>query len=517
MFYVFYLQYIFKLSFMKTLFSSIIVICTLIFFSCKKENDILNSSDNFSLIFSKDTLLFDTVFTTVGSATRSFKVYNNSNQDIILNSISLAKGNESPFRINVDGESSNNVNDIFLRANDSLYIFSEVTINPNDAINNLGQSTHLIEQDSIIFNYNNKIQDIDLVAWGIDANFHCGYPDYEKYQTDLLDSIYIEEYEDYYYYYNINSNTSWNNNKPHIIYGDVWVTNGAELTINAGTDLYLHNNSTIVVAENSTLKINGTKEDLVTIQGDRLEEYYQQISGQWDRIWLTAGSIDNIIEYALIKNGTIGIHVDSVSNTNPSLSIKNSIINNMSGLGLLGQGAHIDGENLLVSNAGQYALALNIGGSYDFKHCTFANYYNLSSRQTPTVFINNYYEDVYGEIQYRELYNANFGNCIIYGDNDNEILLDQLEGTNLNYLFDHCLVKIDPSVYNIDEDILFQNTILNEDPMFIDENLWDFRLDSLSPALDYGKFEIAQLVPYDINGNSRPIYESDLGCFEKID
>ena len=174
MFYVFYLQYIFKLSFMKTLFSSIIVICTLIFFSCKKENDILNSSDNFSLIFSKDTLLFDTVFTTVGSATRSFKVYNNSNQDIILNSISLAKGNESPFRINVDGESSNNVNDIFLRANDSLYIFSEVTINPNDAINNLGQSTHLIEQDSIIFNYNNKIQDIDLVAWGIDANFHCG-------------------------------------------------------------------------------------------------------------------------------------------------------------------------------------------------------------------------------------------------------------------------------------------------------------------------------------------------------
>ena len=160
MFYVFYLQYIFKLSFMKTLFSSIIVICTLIFFSCKKENDILNSSDNFSLIFSKDTLLFDTVFTTVGSATRSFKVYNNSNQDIILNSISLAKGNESPFRINVDGESSNNVNDIFLRANDSLYIFSEVTINPNDAINNLGQSTHLIEQDSIIFNYNNKIQDI---------------------------------------------------------------------------------------------------------------------------------------------------------------------------------------------------------------------------------------------------------------------------------------------------------------------------------------------------------------------
>lgn len=502
---------------MKLLFSSIIVICIILFFSCKKENDILNSSNNFSLSFSKDTLLFDTVFTTVGSATRSFKVYNNSSQDVILNSISLAKGLESPFRLNVDGESGNDINDVFIRANDSIYIFSEVTINPNDAINDLGQSTHLIEQDSIIFNYNNIIQDIDLVAWGIDANFHCGFPDYEKYQSNLLDSIYFEEYDDYYYYYNVSSNTNWNNNKPHVIYGDIWVTNGAKLTINQGANLYLHNNSTIVIAENSTLKINGTKENLVTIQGDRLEEYYQQISGQWDRIWLTAGSIDNSIEYAFIKNGTIGLHVDSVSNQNPSLTIKNSIINNMSGLGILGQGANIEGENLLVSNAGQYALALNIGGSYDFKHCTFANYYNLSNRQTPSVLINNYYEDINGNLQYRELYKANFGNCIIYGDNENEILLDQLEGTNLNYLFDHCLVKIDQSIYNIDEDPLFQNTILNDNPLFIDQNIWDFRLDSLSPALNYGKLEIAEEVPLDIDGNARPKNEADLGCFEKVD
>ena len=309
------------------------------------------------------------------------------------------------------------VNDIFIRANDSLYIFSEVTVDPNGEN---GQS--LIEQDSIIFNYNNQTQDIDLVAWGIDANFHCGFPDYEKYQSNLLDSIYIEDYDDYYYYYNINVDKSWENNKPHVVYGDIWVTNGATLTITEGVDVYLHNNSTLVISENSTLKIKGTKDNLVTIQGDRLEDYYQQISGQWDRIWLTAGSVNNTVEYALIRNGTIGLHVDSVSNQSPSLSIKNSIINNMSGLGILGQGAHIEGENLLVSNSGQYSLALNIGGEYDFKHCTFANYYNLNSRQTPSIFINNYYEDNSGEIQYRELSKANFGNCIIYGDNLNEVL-----------------------------------------------------------------------------------------------
>ena len=500
---------------MKTIFSALFAICLLIFFSCKKEEHILNSSSNLSLSFSKDTLLFDTVFTTVGSATRSFKVYNNSNQDIILNSISLAR-TESPFRINVDGESGHTVNDIFIRSNDSIYIFSEVTINPNEAINELGQSTHLIEQDSIIFSYNNQIQDIDLVAWGIDANFHCGFPDYEKYQSELLDSIYIEEYDEFYYYYNIQTDTYWSNERPHIVYGDIWVTNGAKLIINEGVNIYLHNNSTILIAENSTLKIQGTKENLVTIQGDRLEDYYQQISGQWDRIWLTAGSIDNSIEYAFIKNGTIGLHVDSVANQSPSLDIKNSIINNMSGLGILGQGAHIEGENLLVSNAGQYALALNIGGEYDFKHCTFANYYNLASRQTPSVFINNYYEDINEQIQYRELSKANFGNCIIYGDNENEILFDALEGTSLNYLFDHCLIKMDLSVYDPENDNLFQNTMVNEDPLFVDKNIWDFRLDSLSPALNYGKDEIANLVPYDLDGNYR-LNSPDLGCFERVE
>ena len=503
---------------MRKVFSALFTICLLIFFTCKKEDHILNSSNNYILNFSEDTLLFDTVFTTVGSATRSFKVYNNSNNDITLNSIYLAKSknSESPFRINVDGESGMEINDVFIRANDSIYVFSEVTIDPNQAINELGQASHLIEQDSIIFNYNNQIQYIDLVAWGIDANFHCGFPDYEKYQSELLDSIYIEEYDEFYYYYNIQTDTYWNNDKPHIIYGDVWVTNGAKLMINEGVNMYLHNNSTILIAENSTLKVQGTKENLVTIQGDRLEEYYQQISGQWDRIWLTAGSIDNSIEYAFIKNGTIGLHVDSVANQSPSLDIKNSIINNMSGLGILGQGAHIEGENLLVSNAGQYALALNIGGEYDFKHCTFANYYNLASRQTPSVFINNYYEDINEQIQYRELSKANFGNCIIYGDNENEILFDALEGTSLNYLFDHCLIKMDLSVYDPENDNLFQNTMVNEDPLFVDKNIWDFRLDSLSPALNYGKAEIANLVPYDLDGNYR-LNSPDLGCLERIE
>ena len=132
--------------------------------------------------------------------------------------------------------------------------------------------------------------------------------------------------------------------------------------------------------------ISQSIDQLITVQGDRLESYYQDIPGQWGKIWLTAGSVNNKIEYAIIQNGTIGVQVDSIGNENQSLEIKNSIINNMSGLGILAQGSHVVGENLLVSNCGQYGVALNIGGIYDFKHSTFANYYTAQSRQTPNVF-----------------------------------------------------------------------------------------------------------------------------------
>ena len=368
--------------------------------------------------FSVDTLLFDTVFSTVGSATRYLKVYNNSNSDINLENVYLDRGETSPFRINVDGESGTVVNDVLIRAKDSLYVFADVNINPNDGIN-----SYFIEQDKIIFDYDNTNQNVDLAAWGIDAYFYPGISDNQS-EFQYIDSIDFDgdgifEYK----FFNINTSSFWNNDKPHVIYGDLWVTNGATLNIGAGSNIYLHNNSNIIVDESSSLIMNGgqSNDQLITVQGDRLESYYQNIPGQWGKIWLTAGSINNKIEYTIIQNGTIGIQIDSTGNENPSLELKNTVINNMSGLGILAQDSHVIGENLLVTNCGQFGLALNFGGKYDFKHCTFANYYSTLSRQTPNIFLNNYYEDINGTIQNRDLEQANFSNCIIYGDNENEL------------------------------------------------------------------------------------------------
>ena len=80
----------------------------------------------------------------------------------------------------------------------------------------------------------------------------------------------------------------------------------------------------------------------------------------------------------------------------------------MSNIGLLAQGTKVKAENLLLANCGENLLALNIGGSYEFTHCTFANFWQYSSRQTPSIFLNNYYEDINGNIQNRDLINADF-------------------------------------------------------------------------------------------------------------
>jgi hypothetical protein len=97
-------------------------------FSCRKDEIITDSSAKLS--FSTDTLIVDTVFSTIGSTTRRIVVYNRNNQRINISTIAVAGGLNSQFRINVDGVSGNQHQNVEIEANDSLFIFVEVTIDP---------------------------------------------------------------------------------------------------------------------------------------------------------------------------------------------------------------------------------------------------------------------------------------------------------------------------------------------------------------------------------------------------
>ena len=142
----------------------ILSIILVILFSCQKDD--YADSDTEKINYTTDTLFFDTVFTTIGSSTRRFKIKNPNKKPIIISSLKIAGGNNSPFRINVDGVSAIDFNNIEIRAKDSIWVFAEVTIDPNAG------NLPFIVKDSIVFSTNGNIQDVKLVAFGQNAIYH---------------------------------------------------------------------------------------------------------------------------------------------------------------------------------------------------------------------------------------------------------------------------------------------------------------------------------------------------------
>lgn len=473
--------------------------------SCQK--DFFQESGPGNLSFSNDSILFDTVFSSIGSATKKFIVYNNNTNPVTIENITLA--NTDPlnvYRINIDGFPIEQSQNIKLAANDSMFVFVEVTINPNSS-----QLPYLVT-NKLEFETNGNTQSIELVAYGQNANFYTP-----------MDNIFISGNDSLNFrYFSIDENTIWNNDLPHVIYGYVLIEPNATLTIEEGSQIYFHKNSGIIVGnpilgsnnDGGTLIVNGSLDNEVVFQGDRLEQWYADAPGQWDQIWMCQGSKNNQINYAIIRNGTVGIKVDTLgSSSSPTLEINNTIIENMSDIGLFAQGSFVSGHNNLITNCGRYSLVLNIGGRYNFTHSTFANHYLFGSRNTPSILINNYYEDITGTIQIRDLNEATFTNCIIDGSNVHELELQSNSLGNFNYLFDHCLLKIHPdsSISSLNE----ENSIeINNDINIFNSTLdQDFMISEESPALNSGK---STTVTLDLLGNSRD-NTPDIGAYERVD
>ncbi len=466
-----------------------LVLLSSAFYACRDDG--FDTDPSLRLSFSADSLLFDTVFTTVGSSTRSFLVYNEHNRRVRISSITLAGGEASFFRVNVDGSSGVRVDDVEIGARDSIFVFVEVTVDP------VNQNVPLVIADSLVFRMNDQVQDVKLVAWGQDARFI--HPNYIDPASGIRYHLFEED-------------VTWNSEMPYVVYGLAVVAPDRTLTVEEGTRVHFHNNSSLIFLERSTLKVRGTADNPVRIQGDRLEPFYAEQPGQWGRIWFSATSKDHEINHAIIKNGTVGLHVDTIgSTTRPTLEIRNTVIRNMSLVGLLAQGSHVVAENLMVSNCGEHTLMLTLGGRYDFRHCTFANYFSLPNspiRRTPSVVINNYYEDADGNIQLRELEKLFVGNSIIYGSLQEEMVFDFFPGTNPTYTFDHSLIRTQENTDGSN----FIQILKNQNPQFRNVQ-GDYRLQETSPAIGAGNPLISQQVPFDILGQSR-LGRSDLGAVQ---
>lgn len=465
----------------------LLVAVIILFIGC--ERDYVFKGEDDGLHFSTDTVMFDTIFTSIGSTTKLFKVHNPYGNDLTIDNIRLAGGSESSFRLNINGYPNNSLNDLPLQSGDSLSVFVELTVEPS------GSNSPIFVSDSILFYTKDKIQSVKLMAYGQDVILLRK----ETIKTRIF-----------------------TNKKPYLIYDYLIVDSSETLTIEAGTKLHFYKNASLIVL--GSLQVQGTKDAPVTFMGSRLEDWYDDLPGQWDGIYLMPGSTNHVINYANIRNGVFGLVVDSVGiNKSEPLYLYNTRIEHILKQGLLAQTSSIIASNCIFGFCGKASVALTVGGDYKFYHCTIANFFKWAYRNEPALLLSNYYRDKNGNYHIMNLDAALFSNCIIYGRANNEIILDFKEIENsgasvIKYRFDHSLIRTNASHEALSNTNYYRNIIVNKDPGFIDAYNSNFQLDTLSFAKDYGINSIEDKFQFDFLGNSRVNdIGPDLGAYERIE
>ncbi|QHI34833.1 hypothetical protein IMCC3317_01770 [Kordia antarctica] len=515
----------------KFLYTFLILATIILWSSCRK--DFVTVASSGQLQFSKDTVYLDTIFTNIGSSTYNLKVYNRSDDDIHIPTIQLGEGESSKYRLNVDGIAGRTFQDIELLANDSLFIFVETTLDIND----FASGNQFLYTDAIEFDTGNNQQKVELVTLVQDAvflfpqQFNDGTietlllgVDDEGNET-RIEGFFLED-----------SELNWTNEKPYVIYGYAAVGQNKILTIEAGARVHFHADSGLIVGNLGSLQVNGmlsTTEELeneVIFESDRLEPGFANVPGQWGTIWLTDGSTNNNINYATIKNASVGILTEnSDGTTNPTLTLNNSKIYNSSTAGLLARTGFVEANNSVFGSAGQSSLYLNLGGKYTFRHCTFANYWNNSFRVFPAVLLDNYLDLGNGTVLTEDLVQADFSNCIIDGLNGVELFLDKHDDTTtmFEYNFTNCLLKFDDfnnrfsnnELYNFTNDMIFDDVlrVTNSTTIeFKDTSKDEFIIGETSVAIGIGNTpNMPPAIQSDILGNPRT-NPSDVGAYNHI-
>lgn len=450
--------------------------------SCRK-NDVF-TKEGVNLTFSTDTVFFDTIFSKLGSnpnsprsVTLQVRVTNPS-KNAVKTQISLAGNFYGLFKLNVDGKGGTVFQDVEIRGNDSIYIFVQAYIDP------VGSNTPFVVTDQILFETNGNKQDVDLVAWTQDAIY---------FENEVLDCS--------------SGNLLWTSDKPIVIYDSILIPKGCTLTVEAGTQVHSFNKSCILVA--GTLIVNGTIEKPAVFQGSRLDDDYKEMPGQWIGIRFLAGSSGNLITGAVVKNGVIGIQVDSMPSTGQyGLILKESMVKNMSACGLLNYTAKLYAENNLVANCGLYSFIGELGGTYTLLHNTFSAQSQVTGRQDPGFYLSNAPgRDGSGAIIYSFPLNFTVQNNIIYGSLEEEFYINEdADGVPItNATLTNCLIK----TKNIA--LAINGNILNKDPRFKNVSQQDFDLESNSPCRNTG---VGVGVFRDLKNRNRNGSAPSIGAYE---
>ncbi|MDR1676181.1 MAG: hypothetical protein LBR86_06920 [Tannerella sp.] len=475
---------------------------------CEGIND-YSVNPNHRLRFSVDTLSFDTIFSSIGSVTKQFMVYNPNGETLKIESILLANAGKSGFRINVDGRKGDSFRDIDLWKKDSLYVAVEVTVDPN------GAHQPPVIEDSILFYTNGIRQSVLLQAYGQDIRLIKGGVTFTE-DTVLTADL------------------------PYLVYDSLTVAEGATLTLEKGVRFYMHSQASLIVA--GTLKAAGTREEPVLFRGDRLDYIYAEIAlpydrvpGQWRGIYFTPASFDNELNHVIIRNGFSGLVFRESTPERKKIDIRHSQITNMDDHLLVAINCRIEVSDSEFSNSTNATVTL-IGGKHRFVHCTLANYKKIGKSrdlQSPCLMLSNHLKTDESEMDY-PLLQADFDNCIIDGSfsadsthlYSGELMFftkekgeEQGNDATFNYRFNSCFIK----TARIENERFVRNLFIKS-PSYLktatkeDIYEYDFRLANESAGIGRADRTVSEQFPEDRYGVSRLTGDTapSIGAYEYV-
>ena len=487
------------------LFIPVLLFFFCLFTSCKDE---FSDNPNHKLSFSVDTLYFDTVFSTIGSATKRIMVHNKNKDALRISQIELVSGSRSAFKINVNGE--NNVNHQFfnieIQGKDSLYIFVGVKVEE------MGKDSAVIKEESLRFVTNGNTQEVILSTVAQDVEILRGRTIY--------------------------NDTILTGTKPYLIYDSLIVMPGKTLKLEAGCRLYFHKDAYLFIW--GYLNAEGTRDNPITMRGDRFDQInfstpvpYNDVAGQWNGVYLAGNDGKHILKHVNMNSGIIGIRAinteeDVIPSQTPLIEIINCRIRNFSYRGLDIVNFDLAVINSEISNTGDYTVFLN-GGKHTFIHTTIANYFNngkvsiqSSSRPggaeaKPALMIENVTKSAPME--------TTFINSVVMGSMGTEFSLATRFPEEYNGIFRNSYIRRS-NIYELPQfrgirwyeknDIVFRNIYLN----YEDEaaKRYDFSPAPFEECPLRHLGEDIGLLEYDLSidlkGNPRPTESPDAGAYQ---
>ncbi|HSZ24128.1 MAG TPA: hypothetical protein VK766_00315 [Cytophagaceae bacterium] len=452
---------------MKSIVYLFALLLSFTFFSCKRASEVITTNPNDKLTFSQSVVIFDTMFSTVGSITQRLWVYNQNKHALNISKINLAHLYNSSYKITIDGEEVVEFDNYEIYGKDSMLILIKVLIDPQN------KSLPYLVEDSIVFTTNGNNQFVGLSAYGQDAFFF----------TNTTTAC----------------NTIWNNTKPYVIIGNLTVPAGCTLTVNQGTKICFHQNATLTVA--GTILVNGVKDSAVTFLQDNLSGSYATVAGQWGGIIIQSGSKNNWMSYSIIKNATNAITMlpEPDGDTIPELTLQNTFVLNSSQNLIQVSNTDFYAVNSLINNTPGYLFKASSGGNYYFDFCTLTDYSNDFFRQNNAVRLSN--QDSLGS----NALVAKLRNTIIWGDQTDEITINNNGSSGFTFVADYAILKSTLTIAGT-------SSLFNQDPMFTNVGSKIFTLQTGSPAINSGM--IIPSITIDITGKTRDA-NPDRGCYEK--